>query len=223
MATYKKSFATREKILQTASKLFFEKGYNSTTIRDIAGAAELSLSRLNYHFNSKALLAEEICREFLRNLNEELFESLPAMEEKIVRDTVHIRTWIRIFLSNNKAMNFYYELACADILNRAIIESDYRHFVEQATYLNIQVDLMRLRMYAHVFTASFIGLIKAKKEGDITSSKDEIIDMCNAIHLNLLGMNALQQKKIVAQAKVHAARIQYQLKDLSSIRIVYQR
>ncbi|WKY46787.1 TetR family transcriptional regulator [Eubacteriaceae bacterium ES3] len=221
MATYKKSIETQDKIIQTASSLFYEKGYNATTVRDIASAADLSLSRLNYHFNSKAALAGEICKEFLKNFNEELFSRLPIKDEKIIRDTVHIRTWIRIFLSHNQTMDFYYELACANILSEALIESDYRHFTEQAAFLKLDLDTTTLRMYAHIFTASIIELIKAKKEKDITATNEEIIDMCNILHLKLLGIDPIKQEKIISEAKTYASHVQYALTDLSSIRIAY--
>ena len=54
MASYKKSIETKDTIIKTASSLFYNQGYNATTIRDIAKESGLSLSRLNYHFNSKA-------------------------------------------------------------------------------------------------------------------------------------------------------------------------
>jgi len=44
---------TRRQILDTALALFRERGFEATTIRDIAGAAGLSLGAAYYYFNSK--------------------------------------------------------------------------------------------------------------------------------------------------------------------------
>jgi AcrR family transcriptional regulator len=47
------SAATRRQILDTALSLFRERGFEETTIRDIAGAAGLSLGAAYYYFRSK--------------------------------------------------------------------------------------------------------------------------------------------------------------------------
>jgi AcrR family transcriptional regulator len=44
---------TRRQILETALRLFRERGFDETTIRDIAGRADLSLGAAYYYFNSK--------------------------------------------------------------------------------------------------------------------------------------------------------------------------
>ena len=44
---------TRRQILETALRLFRERGFDATTIRDIAGRAGLSLGAAYYYFNSK--------------------------------------------------------------------------------------------------------------------------------------------------------------------------
>ncbi|PKM61214.1 MAG: hypothetical protein CVU99_04405 [Firmicutes bacterium HGW-Firmicutes-4] len=221
MAVYKKSIETKDKIITTASSLFYHQGYNATTIRDIARESGLSLSRLNYHFNSKADVAGMICKEFLKNLNRELFDQIPIKTNKILRDTIHIRTWIRIFLSHNQTMNFYYELACENILSAMLIESDHQHFIEQADFLKLNLDPQTLRMYAHIFVASLVQLIRAKKEGDLTVETEAIIEMCNVLHLKLLGLGQSELYTIIAEAKVYDSRIHYHLTDLSSIHLDY--
>lgn len=44
---------TKTRILKAASKLFAEKGFEGTSIRDIAAAAEVNLAAINYHFKNK--------------------------------------------------------------------------------------------------------------------------------------------------------------------------
>ncbi|HJO94606.1 MAG TPA: TetR/AcrR family transcriptional regulator [Victivallales bacterium] len=47
---------TREKILKYALKLFAQKGYSATTVRDIAKAAKVNLNLIFHHFKSKRML-----------------------------------------------------------------------------------------------------------------------------------------------------------------------
>jgi len=54
---------TREKILTAARELFEEKGFDFTTVRDIAAKAEVNVALINYHFGSKDLLLAAIIEE----------------------------------------------------------------------------------------------------------------------------------------------------------------
>lgn len=47
---------TREKILDTAGRIFAEKGFRKTTVREIAAQAGVNLNAINYHFGDKQRL-----------------------------------------------------------------------------------------------------------------------------------------------------------------------
>lgn len=51
---------TREHIIEAAMRLFAEKGYEATSVRDIATQAQANLALINYHFGSKEGLLKEI-------------------------------------------------------------------------------------------------------------------------------------------------------------------
>ncbi|GAA4909028.1 TetR family transcriptional regulator [Stackebrandtia albiflava] len=55
----------REALLGAAKKCLFEKGFDRTTVRDLASAAGVSMAAIGYHFGSKEAL-----------LNEALFDML---------------------------------------------------------------------------------------------------------------------------------------------------
>lgn len=49
----KPTTGTRERIVETADRLFYERGYGHTSFADIAAAVELSRGNFYYHFKSK--------------------------------------------------------------------------------------------------------------------------------------------------------------------------
>jgi len=51
----------REKILDAAEKLFWEKGYDDTSIQDILNALDLSKGGFYHHFESKESVLAEVC------------------------------------------------------------------------------------------------------------------------------------------------------------------
>ena len=53
-------------ILDTAVKVFSQKGYKATTMQDIADALHMTRTPLNYHFKNKKVLYEEVVRRYLR-------------------------------------------------------------------------------------------------------------------------------------------------------------
>jgi TetR/AcrR family fatty acid metabolism transcriptional regulator len=54
---------TRNKIIMAARDLFEEKGFDSTTVREIAAKANVNVALINYHFGSKDALLESLIEE----------------------------------------------------------------------------------------------------------------------------------------------------------------
>jgi AcrR family transcriptional regulator len=77
-----RSIDTRERILDTAERLFMAHGYDGTSMRQITSEAAVNLAAVNYHFGSKESLMEEVFRRRLDWLNEERLRVLDEMEEE---------------------------------------------------------------------------------------------------------------------------------------------
>lgn len=59
---------TRGQILSVAADLFFEKGYESTTVRDIATVLEIKAASLYYHFPDKEQILFELIDSVVKQL-----------------------------------------------------------------------------------------------------------------------------------------------------------
>ena len=71
---------TRERILDSAERLFMAHGYDGTSMRQITGEASVNLAAVNYHFGSKESLIQEVFRRRLDWLNEERMRVLDRLE-----------------------------------------------------------------------------------------------------------------------------------------------
>jgi AcrR family transcriptional regulator len=71
---------TRERLLDAAEELIAAKGYSGTSLRDVTGVAGANLAAVNYHFGSKAGLAEAVLKRHLVPLNE---QRLALLEEEL--------------------------------------------------------------------------------------------------------------------------------------------
>jgi len=76
---------TRERILSTAQKLFSEKGFEATSVRDITTEAGCNVASVNYHFGGKDNLYLETFRSMLVVLRD---QRLAVMGELMARDPV---------------------------------------------------------------------------------------------------------------------------------------
>ena len=51
---------TRQKLLDTAERMFAEQGYGAVSLRQIIADAEVNLAAIHYHFGSKQELLDEV-------------------------------------------------------------------------------------------------------------------------------------------------------------------
>ena len=80
-------------ILRTAAKIFAEKGFHRTSIRDISRATGMSLAGLYYYFGTK--------EELLYLIQEQCFLTLLQRWEKAVGAENDVRSRIRVFAENH--------------------------------------------------------------------------------------------------------------------------
>ncbi|OUD40268.1 TetR family transcriptional regulator, partial [Flavobacterium psychrophilum] len=73
-------------IILVAEKLFAEKGFDGTSIRDIAKTAGINIAMISYYFGSKEKLLESVVIFRISNLKlqlESIYEELLSPIEKI--------------------------------------------------------------------------------------------------------------------------------------------
>jgi len=80
--TVRKSDRTRQTILNAAAKLFKERGYTATTLRDVADEAGLKAGSIYYHFASKDEIMDEVLDTGLRAVSEAVNEAIGACEDE---------------------------------------------------------------------------------------------------------------------------------------------
>lgn len=98
--------STEDKIKRTALALFLERGFERTSIREIARRAKINIALLNYYFRSKENLFDSIFSGLLGKytpvLNGILNAPLP-IEEKI---KMYVEKYIDILLDNPRLTYF---------------------------------------------------------------------------------------------------------------------
>ncbi len=89
---------TRERILDTAERLFAERGFDGTSLRAITSAADANLAAVNYHFRSKNDLIHEIFARRLAPINARRLTMLDACEHESGNGVVPLEKVVRAFV-----------------------------------------------------------------------------------------------------------------------------
>jgi AcrR family transcriptional regulator len=92
------------KILAHATEVFYEKGYEGASMRDLARASGTSLSGLYYYFESKEKLLYLIQKHTFSTIVGKLRERLDEVSDPEQRIRVFILNHLEYFLANREAM-----------------------------------------------------------------------------------------------------------------------
>ena len=79
---------TRKRIYEQALELFREKGFEATTMRDIAAKAEVALGAAYYYFSSKDAIVLAFYQEMQESSHDSILEALAA--EKKLKDRIRV-------------------------------------------------------------------------------------------------------------------------------------
>ncbi len=89
--------STRQRILDTAERLFADQGFHATTLRQITREADVNLAAVNYHHGSKDALIlavfqrrlDQLNSDRLARLDDALRESDPPRLEHVLEAFIH--------------------------------------------------------------------------------------------------------------------------------------
>lgn len=122
---------TKDRILSAAQRLFFSKGYESTSVAEIIAAVEIAKGTFYHHFGSKVELLDEIVARFTR-------EVLAAVEPVVENPELSAEEKLRTFF----VRGFAWKVADADRfygLLRAIYADDNLLFRRKVTERTVSI------------------------------------------------------------------------------------
>jgi len=116
---------TKERLIETASKLFAERGFDGASVRDIVRSCGVNLGAVTYHFGSKeGLFAAVVARKIepFQRIGEEILRSKGSPEERL--RLLLVRYASRVLREDPTLKVFFSEvLAGASRLPRVAVES----------------------------------------------------------------------------------------------------
>ncbi|WP_248925910.1 TetR/AcrR family transcriptional regulator [Paenibacillus hamazuiensis] len=98
-----KGKSTREHIVESADRLFYQRGYEHTSIADIADSVQISKGNFTYHFKSKDEILSAVIQLRLENTRNMLVQ----WEDEGERPEERIKSFINILIANQTDIKMY--------------------------------------------------------------------------------------------------------------------
>ena len=185
-----KELTTEQKIIESARKLFTQKGFSATRTRDIAEEAGINLALLNYYFRSKQnlfqIIIEEKFDEMFGIISPVLSDSEISVEEKI---EILVTSYTNLLLQNDdlpifvlsemKSNEFILKKVRqnAEILSQPVIENQLKERGFEISGFNFIMNIMSLTLFPFMSKPLFVtsGLVKEEEFAHfITERKKDI-------------------------------------------------
>ena len=127
-----------QRILKISAKIFAEKGFHRTSVRDISRATKMSLAGLYYYFTTK--------EELLYLIQERCFVTLLQRWERAASPEMDVRTRIRVFAENHLSFfchNMHEMKVMAHEDESLTAEFQVKILVLKRRYVKVIMDLIR--------------------------------------------------------------------------------
>lgn len=116
----------KEKILNTAIKLFAQKGYDGTSIREICKSANINICMISYYFGGKQELYQEIITNLIKSQNAYLESFLDIDEDFSNKSKKELIEKLQIVLE--KFIDYFYSNISSDLIAFLVKEQQKSDF-----------------------------------------------------------------------------------------------
>ena len=170
--------SSRDRLLETARQLFYDQGYNATTLAQISDKSGVNNGLITYYFGTKNNLAQEIYNLFLMNIRSEI--SMRLFEKKkefnmALNIAVENRMLLTQKFENPNLLRFYNEYQRgSDAFGKSNPRRE-RYYELQKEFINPDISDDDLKLYS-VCGISMIRsmVVNVATVAATVSSKDHI-------------------------------------------------
>lgn len=187
MASYKPGNRTKAALIANAKKLFYENGYDNTSVKEICVASDVPTSAITYHFGGKEHLAGEIYVELLSKIGELSDKVLEKCDDKRIKVAFPYYLWWELLYSDERIRRFVSEMYLHRI---AQASANYTGmFVDYEDALAEKADSDQIRMLLITYLGTDAEILMRMQEGE-QFDKDQLLSYIFRSQLRALGAAA---------------------------------
>ncbi len=168
------SESVKEKIIRVATAFFAEKGYEATSVRELANEADVNVASVNYYFGSKQGLFEYLVKDFADrkfSIVVSILESATTEDEFRLRLTMFMKQFLALALDEkdsfrmvNRNIEFFSQLN-PEKFEETFINTHQRFldFITSAQQAGVIRPGLDTEMVAQILFGGLIDLVKGNE------------------------------------------------------------
>lgn len=196
---YRKSYATKMKMLEVIKHCFYENGYTGTTMREIGRRCNISQSLLYYYFRSKQDAAMELMADFYAKTEQILMGYINEYEQPFLYLLCLCRLLYKEVTKDPKELRFYEEIFHEANPYRPFSKTmlkAIRHYTK-----NPDLTMADAIVVVSIGDSVWARLVDMTKNGDLNLTIKEILHITDITRFSYLNIDRSQLEKEIAQAE----------------------
>ena len=182
MPKTKRGMATLNKIVNSAEKLFYKKGYHGTGINDITTASNVALGTFYIYFEDKMSIYRYLLVQYSHRIRMHIAKEIAGIEDRVEAERIGLRAFLLFIAKHKHIYNIIWESLYID--KKLFVDyytqfaSNYARQIKQAQ----EADEMKqydpeIVAFVLMGISNFIGLnyIMFKDEKNVDQVVDEVI------------------------------------------------
>lgn len=212
--TYKYNRDLKNDIIEVARKLFFEKGYNSTTFADLAKYLDTSKGHINYYYSTKEEIGSIIYNEYTNNIKKLVKEKMTDKYggfDIVTATAVEFRLTNLMYKTYPSTAKFYEEMVGKLFTN--VSQRGPEKIIAVAKQYNLDWvnDTDRLSFVSYAWNGAVASVIIQYFNGNIPLRYEEFDDMRVALPFQIAQMSQKRIDKIVKESKTVFNELDFQI------------
>jgi AcrR family transcriptional regulator len=189
------SFKSKE-ILQTALKLFLEKGFKNVTVREIVEESHSSMGNLYFHFKNKMEILKFISHRFLSSLRLKTEANLELPFEPVVKFAIDLKLGLLTTLEDEKIYELFILVKELPENRKFSIENKRFRLIK---FFGERIPENELDTLAIALQGISDAYYKIRNEKELPFSIPEISNLIIKYNLQLIGFPDEEIKKAIEQ------------------------
>ena len=202
--TSRSKLSSRDRLLDAARQLFYEQGYNATTLAQISDRSGVNNGLITYYFGTKNNLAKEIYNLFLMNIRAEISMRL-FEKKKELNMPLNIAVENRLLLTqkfeNPKLMRFYNEYQRGSDSYVVPNARRERYYELQKEFINPDISDEDLKLYSVCGISIIRAMVDAYEKGYLDMDLEYIKDYAIRALFTMLHLSESKITELIEESR----------------------
>lgn len=186
---YQKGIDRRDSIIESAKFLFYQYGYNKTTVNMIKEHSQASLSAIPYYFKKKDQIVKTIYNSFLKEIYYFLDERIQDEVDSYLKHFYASKIYYHIIFDNENNNRFYYEVSVAQSNYELLDPTMSQINKNYARDFGIEKSEAEFKLIRMCDSGSRREILQNYYNQSIDITIDELINFITAISGTLIGID----------------------------------